>query len=196
MIFIIKLIIILFLKAIAKMPSPGECKIERTLKLPFLLVLDQIRDPGNMGTIIRTAAAVGCDKILITKGCVDIWDPKVIRSAMGAHFRIPILNNLSYEQILSYLPIDTKILFADNNKSLDRKITDYSDLHEIKPHATLIIGNETLGISTKINSLIASMIKDRIFVNIPLENGVESLNASIAFSVLSYEIRKQLLLKK
>jgi tRNA G18 (ribose-2'-O)-methylase SpoU len=85
-----------------------------------------------MGTIIRTAAAVGCDKILITKGCVDIWDPKVIRSAMGAHFRIPILNNLSYEQILSYLPIDTKILFADNNKSLDRKITDYSDLHEIK----------------------------------------------------------------
>ena len=179
------------------MPSAGDCKIKRTLNLPFVLVLDQVRDPGNMGTIIRTAAACGCARILITKGSVDIWDPKVIRSAMGAHFRIPILNNLSPEQVLSYLPVDTHVLLADNNKKANESI-DYSNLNEINPsnkHTTLIIGNETMGISTQIKSLIGSMIKVRTFVNIPLENGIESLNASIAFSILSYEIRK-LLLKK
>lgn len=180
------------------MPSPGECRLTRSLNLPFLLILDHVKDPGNMGTIIRTAAAVGCQKILVTKGCVDIWDPKVIRSAMGGHFRIPILNSLTYDEALSYVPKDTTVLFADNKANRNLDLYEYSNLTEIsslKTNATLVIGNETTGISSLLYNLFASMIKERVVVKIPLENGIESLNCSIAFSILSYEIRK-LLLKK
>jgi tRNA G18 (ribose-2'-O)-methylase SpoU len=183
--------------AIAKMPSPGECRITRTLDLPFILVLDQVKDPGNMGTIIRTAAAIGCEKILLSKGCVDIWDPKVIRSGMGAQFRVPILNNLAYEQIETYLPSSTKLLFADNPKPNDPfniKKYDFNNLNEIMPHkthVTLVMGNETAGLSNQIFGLASNKISG--IVNIPLENGVESLNCSVAFSILGYEIRKLML---
>jgi tRNA G18 (ribose-2'-O)-methylase SpoU len=73
----------LSIQAIANMPKKGECRFKGASSVPITLVIDQVRDPGNMGSLIRTAAAVGCERILLSKGCVDLWDPKVIRSGMG-----------------------------------------------------------------------------------------------------------------
>ncbi|XP_016042488.1 rRNA methyltransferase 3, mitochondrial [Erinaceus europaeus] len=82
--------------------------------LPLLLICDNLRDPGNLGTILRSAAGVGCSKVLLTKGCVDAWEPKVLRAGMGAHFQVPIINNLDWESVATYLPNDTRVYVADN----------------------------------------------------------------------------------
>ncbi|XP_054525736.2 rRNA methyltransferase 3, mitochondrial isoform X1 [Pan troglodytes] len=82
--------------------------------LPLLLICDNLRDPGNLGTILRSAAGAGCSKVLLTKGCVDAWEPKVLRAGMGAHFRMPIINNLEWETVPNYLPPDTRVYVADN----------------------------------------------------------------------------------
>ncbi|EHB13354.1 RNA methyltransferase-like protein 1 [Heterocephalus glaber] len=82
--------------------------------LPLLLICDNLRDPGNLGTILRSAAGAGCSKVLLTKGCVDAWEPKVLRAGMGAHFQVPIINNLEWESVPNYLPPDTRVYVADN----------------------------------------------------------------------------------
>ncbi|XP_006863276.1 PREDICTED: RNA methyltransferase-like protein 1 [Chrysochloris asiatica] len=82
--------------------------------LPLLLICDNLRDPGNLGTILRSAAGAGCTKVLLTKGCVDAWDPKVLRAGMGAHFQVPIINNLEWEEVPNYLSTDTRVYVADN----------------------------------------------------------------------------------
>ncbi|KAM4844272.1 rRNA methyltransferase 3, mitochondrial isoform 2-T2 [Thomomys bottae] len=82
--------------------------------VPLLLICDNLRDPGNLGTILRSAAGAGCSKVLLTKGCVDVWEPKVLRAGMGAHFQVPIINNLEWETVPNYLPPDTRVYVADN----------------------------------------------------------------------------------
>ncbi|XP_036124757.1 rRNA methyltransferase 3, mitochondrial isoform X2 [Molossus molossus] len=82
--------------------------------LPLLLICDNLRDPGNLGTILRSAAGAGCSKVLLLKGCVDAWEPKVLRAGMGAHFQVPIINNLDWETVPNYLPNDTRVYVADN----------------------------------------------------------------------------------
>ncbi|XP_042647482.1 rRNA methyltransferase 3, mitochondrial isoform X2 [Tyto alba] len=82
--------------------------------LPLLLICDNIRDPGNLGTILRSAAGAGCEKVLLTKGCVDPWEPKVLRAGMGAHFRLPIVANLDWESVPSNLPAGIQVCVADN----------------------------------------------------------------------------------
>lgn len=82
--------------------------------LPLVLICDNLRDPGNLGTILRSAAGAGCSKVLLTKGCVDAWEPKVLRAGMGAHFQVPIMNNLEWEAVPNYLTPDTRVYVADN----------------------------------------------------------------------------------
>ncbi|XP_032823481.1 rRNA methyltransferase 3, mitochondrial [Petromyzon marinus] len=82
--------------------------------LPISLVCDNVRDPGNMGTIIRSAAAVGCSKVLLIKGCVDVWEPKVLRAGAGAHFRVPLLPCLRWKDVPEILGVHTVVHVADN----------------------------------------------------------------------------------
>ncbi|XP_051956774.1 rRNA methyltransferase 3B, mitochondrial [Xyrauchen texanus] len=82
--------------------------------LPLTLICDNVRDPGNLGTVLRSAAAAGCHSVLLTKGCVDVWEPKVLRAAMGAHFRLPIIPSLTWSDIPSHLPGAATIHVADN----------------------------------------------------------------------------------
>ncbi|NXS80834.1 MRM3 methyltransferase, partial [Erpornis zantholeuca] len=96
----------------AKMSYPVA---QLTHSLPLLLICDNIRDPGNLGTILRSAAGAGCEKVLLTKGCVDPWEPKVLRAGMGAHFRVPIIANLDWESVPTNLPAGTQVCVADNN---------------------------------------------------------------------------------
>uniref|UniRef100_A0A8C3T8H9 RNA 2-O ribose methyltransferase substrate binding domain-containing protein n=1 Tax=Chelydra serpentina TaxID=8475 RepID=A0A8C3T8H9_CHESE len=95
----------------AKMTYPA---VQLRNSLPLSLICDNVRDPGNLGTILRSAAGAGCSKVLLTKGCVDPWEPKVLRAGMGAHFRLPIIANLEWESISNYLPTDTQIHVADS----------------------------------------------------------------------------------
>ncbi|XP_036624037.1 rRNA methyltransferase 3, mitochondrial [Trichosurus vulpecula] len=94
-----------------KMKYP-ETQLQHSL--PLLLICDNLRDPGNLGTILRSAAGAGCCKVLLTKGCVDAWEPKVLRAGMGAHFQVPIISNLEWEAVPNYLPSDTRVHVADN----------------------------------------------------------------------------------
>ncbi|NWV40657.1 MRM3 methyltransferase, partial [Grantiella picta] len=96
----------------AKLSYPAA---QLTNSLPLLLICDNIRDPGNLGTILRSAAGAGCEKVLLTKGCVDPWEPKVLRAGMGAHFRVPIIANLNWESVPTNLPDGIQVCVADNN---------------------------------------------------------------------------------
>uniref|UniRef100_A0A8C5IKQ2 RNA 2-O ribose methyltransferase substrate binding domain-containing protein n=1 Tax=Junco hyemalis TaxID=40217 RepID=A0A8C5IKQ2_JUNHY len=96
----------------AKMSYPAA---QLASSLPLLLICDNIRDPGNLGTILRSAAGAGCEKVLLTKGCVDPWEPKVLRAGMGAHFRVPIIASLDWDSLLTNLPAGTQVCVADNN---------------------------------------------------------------------------------
>ncbi|XP_066189576.1 rRNA methyltransferase 3, mitochondrial [Sylvia atricapilla] len=96
----------------AKMSYPAA---QLASSLPLLLICDNIRDPGNLGTILRSAAGAGCVKVLLTKGCVDPWEPKVLRAGMGAHFRVPIISSLDWESVPTHLPAGTQVCVADNN---------------------------------------------------------------------------------
>ncbi|KFU86269.1 RNA methyltransferase-like 1, partial [Chaetura pelagica] len=95
----------------AKMSYPAA---QLTSSLSLLLICDNIRDPGNLGTILRAAAGAGCEKVLLTKGCVDPWEPKVLRAGMGAHFRLPIIANLDWESLPENLPAGIQVCVADN----------------------------------------------------------------------------------
>lgn len=98
-------------------PDPVKMKFPETElchSLPLLLICDNLRDPGNLGTVLRSAAGAGCSKVLLTKGCVDAWEPKVLRAGMGAHFQVPIISNLDWESVPHHLPPDTRVYVADN----------------------------------------------------------------------------------
>ncbi|RMG86404.1 MAG: RNA methyltransferase, partial [Chloroflexi bacterium] len=102
-----------------------------------ILILDAIRDPGNMGTMLRTAAAANVDVVVLAPACVDPYNPKVLRSGMGAHFRLPILE-ASWEEIANYCQ-DVHIYLADGVGDVDYWAVDWRDAW------ALIIGSEAHG---------------------------------------------------
>ncbi|CAH2086604.1 unnamed protein product [Euphydryas editha] len=181
---------------------PSADNIKRYAKpIPLQFICDNIRTPGNLGAILRAAVGVGTEKVLLTKGCVDLWDPKVIRSASGAHFRQPIHTSVDWEELPKLLEENTSIFVADNN-------TDVSDIQETEnavdkipvlpyygidfanlKHITLIIGGETEGISENSYRLAAN--RNGLRLNIPLHKGVDSLNTGMATAVIAFEIKKQ-----
>ncbi|KAK2847452.1 hypothetical protein Q5P01_010451 [Channa striata] len=93
---------------------------KRDHSVALSLICDNIRDPGNLGTMLRCAVAAGCYNVLLTKGCVDVWQPKVLRAAMGAHFRLPIYPNLEWDDIENNLPKHVTVHVADNSCGGDR----------------------------------------------------------------------------
>ena len=151
-----------------------------TQSSPLLLVLENIQDPGNMGTIFRTAEGAGVNGIILSKDCVDIYNPKVIRSTMGSIYRVPFLvvNDL-YEE-MTKLQEEGMILYAAALKdSLEYDAFDY------RLPTAFIIGNEGNGL---LKETIAACDKT---IRIPMEGRVESLNAGVAASILSYEAYRQ-----
>ncbi|HCI79305.1 MAG TPA: RNA methyltransferase [Ktedonobacter sp.] len=151
---------------------------------PALLVLDDISDPGNMGTILRTALAADVDAVLLTPNCTDPYSPKVLRAATGTHFFLPIESDLSWEKIAERihnhsLPDAPNVLLAEAGST-----QIYYDVDLTHPF-TLIIGNEAHGPSREARALATNS------VTIPLANHVESLNAAIATAILLYEAVRQ-----
>ncbi len=143
-----------------------------------LIVLDGLQDPGNLGTILRTADAFALDGVILCEGCVDPTAPKVVRATMGAVFRIPVLS-AGLEQTAAWLKEQNIPLYATalSDKSVPLTQVDLS-------RAAVIIGNEGRGVSQK--GLTASE-KQLI---IPMKGNAESLNASIAASIVMYEMSR------
>lgn len=146
----------------------------------FVLVLDRIQDPGNMGTIIRTADAAGIDSIIALKGCVDIYNPKVIRSTMGSIFDMNIIHASQDECLDTLKKYDFDIVSSYLNTD------NYYNKVNYNSKVALVIGNEANGINDEIIS------KSDVLVKIPIYGNAESLNAAISSAILMYEIKKYL----
>jgi len=144
----------------------------------FLLIPDQIRDPGNLGTLLRSAAAAGAAAALIPPDTADPFAPKVLRAGMGAHFRLPI-HILSWKEIQSIIALNgLDVLLAD----MEGESCWAADL--TRPLA-LVVGGEAQGAGAEARALAHTKIK------IPMQAGVESLNAGAAGSVLMFEAARQ-----
>lgn len=147
---------------------------------PFLLFLDELQDPGNMGTIIRTADAFNIDGIILRDGCVDPYNTKVVRATMGSIFRLPLYYiSDGIEELANLKNKGMKIYSTSLEGSMPIYDVDYNC------GVILVIGNESKGVSDKIFSLSDSLIK------IPMPGMAESLNAGVAASIIIYEGIKQ-----
>ena len=145
----------------------------------MIIFCDRIQDPGNLGTIVRTTEAFGPGAVILSPGCVDVYNPKTVRSTAGALLRMPILNCLCSEQTLLTLKNNGfKIISTVVNAS--KSFEDIEKFDKI----CLVIGNEGKGVSQNIKELSDSCIK------INMTGKTESLNASIAAGICIYEISK------
>lgn len=146
----------------------------------FIIILDEIQDPGNMGTIIRTADAFGASGVVLTPNCVDIYNPKVVRSTMGSLFHIPIAQVEDKIQLIEELKNKHVKIYATSLES-----ANYVYDIDFRRDFALVIGNESKGISQQILDLADNIVK------IPIMGNAESLNAAIASSIIMYETVRQ-----
>lgn len=162
--------------AIVKKPEYGLEQMIGDSKANLLL-LEDIRDPGNLGTMLRTAEAAGVSGIILSKNSVDMFNPKVIRSTMGAIYRMPFLYVEDLGVTINQLKENKFSIYAAHLLAT----RSYDEIDYIGKCA-IIIGNEANGLSDEIAELATKYIK------IPMEGKVESLNAAVAASILMYEV--------
>lgn len=163
--------------AVVKTPSPKEV----VFKDKLVIALDQINDPGNLGTIIRIAHWFGIEDIICSENTVDQFNPKTIQSTMGSLFRV----NVSYHNLKSYLqnlPKDYPIYGAvvENGENIYEK--------QVQKQGIIIIGSESHGISDEIIPLINNPIT---IPNFSINQRAESLNASIATGIIVSEFKRR-----
>ena len=163
--------------AVLELPNLPDSNSQFTHSPNFILIPDQIRDPGNLGTLLRSAAAAGVQSIIIPPETTDAFAPKVLRAGMGAHFRLPI-DSMTWDEIdQTVKSANLQVFLAD----MDGQPCWDVDLRQ--PLA-LIIGGEADGASQSARAL-AQKIK------IPMNGDIESLNAGVAGSVLMFEVLRQ-----
>lgn len=145
-----------------------------------LLIIDGVQDPGNLGTILRTALAAGVNTVLLTKGTVDLYNPKVLRSTMGAIFSTLFLQNLEPEEVLAFcakhkLPVALGDIAGETIYHMDR----------LPLPMALVVGNEGNGPSPQFRN------SAQYIFTLPMLFGVESLNVATATGIMLYEIVRQ-----
>ncbi|KAB1438525.1 TrmH family RNA methyltransferase [Candidatus Galacturonibacter soehngenii] len=145
-----------------------------------IIVLEDLQDPGNLGTILRAGEGAGITGVILSKNCVDIYNPKTIRSTMGSIYRVPFVYVEDLKKTVEELKRNNIEIYAAHLKQSQ----DYDKIDLTKSHA-FMIGNEGNGLSDEISSIANSYLK------IPMEGEVESLNAAIAASILMYETARQ-----
>jgi len=143
----------------------------------MMLILDNITNPGNLGTMLRTAGAAGVEAVLLSPGCVDLYNPKVIRGGMGAHLRLPV-HCLDWTEIAGLIA-QMRVFVAAGDGTVSYTAVDWQ-----QPSA-LIVGNEAHGVSRAVHGLVDE------FISIPMMAGIESLNAAIAAAVILFEAVRQ-----
>lgn len=143
----------------------------------FALLLEDIQDPGNLGSMLRSAAAAGCDAVFLSARCADAWSPKVLRAAMGGHFALDIHERQDLPDIAQAFP--GALLAASLQAS--RSLYDC----DLRGKLALLVGNEGAGLSDRLLNLATQTIA------IPMPGKVESLNAAAATAVCLFEAVRQ-----
>lgn len=154
------------------------CQKEQIMKGKQFLLLDAIQDPGNLGTIIRTADAAGIDGVIVGEGSVDIYNPKVVRSAQGSHFHLPIIKGNLFEWVEKLKDEDIPIYGTS--------LKNGQPFTEIQPKGpfALIVGNEGNGVKEKL------LEETDHNLYIPIYGKSESLNVAVATGILLYYLKE------
>jgi TrmH family RNA methyltransferase len=145
---------------------------------PLVLVADGVRDPGNLGTLVRAAAGAGVSAVYLTPGTVDPYHPKVVRGAMGAHFRVPIrwFDGGAVDEVVASCPVR---VVADARAGRSYDAVDWTG------PAALVVGSEAEGAGGTTRALATEAVR------IPLAAGVESLNVAVAGAIILFEAARQ-----
>ncbi|EDO41927.1 predicted protein, partial [Nematostella vectensis] len=195
----------------------SQLKIESNV-LPLTVICDRVKDPSNLGTIVRTCAAAGCQALITTEYSTDLWDPKVLRGGAGGHFRVPLYGLLSWKQIADMLGDDTRLYLAESdntgkiiispwkyfvvenpiswhcygtlNLDLGSIIIPYFEVDWTLGPSALIVGGETTGISTEAQMLACGERGQA--VHIPMVGNIDSLSAGISVALIVYEAFRQI----
>lgn len=147
---------------------------------PLITIIENLQDPGNLGTIIRTGEGAGISGVLMSPNTVDIYNPKTIRSTMGSIFRVPFLYADNFFEAIDYIRSKNIVLYAAH---LDGKNNYTSE--DYGKGSAFIIGNEGNGLTT------GATDKSDVLIRIPMSGKVESLNAAVATTILLYEAKRQ-----
>lgn len=160
----------------------GFKSLEESLKPEgnFFVLLDRVQDPGNMGTIIRTGEAFGANGIIVTDGCVDVYNSKTVRSTMGALLDISLIYYEDIEEAISELK-SRGIKIVSSSLNTENMLYDI----DLREDMALVVGNEGSGISERVVELSDELAK------IPMVGKAESLNAGVASGVFMYEVLRQ-----
>lgn len=150
------------------------------VKTPHFMVLDNLQDPGNLGTILRTAEAAGVDAVFMSKDCVDIYNPKTIRSTMGAIYRVPFLYIEDIPQLLGKFRENGVKSYAAHLNGVH-----FYDEENYESGTAILIGNEGNGLREEVTE------NADVLVKIPMQGKVESLNAAVAATVFMFEVFRQ-----
>ena len=156
----------------------GDINKIKDISSPFIIFLDRLNDPGNLGTIIRSADAFGADGIVIGEGTVDPYNSKVVRATMGSLFRMPIYDVGSNEKFFNEMKNSNVSIITT---SLDGEVLEEEDL---SAGIVIAIGNEANGVGEE------TLENSNKSVKIPMVGGTESLNAGVAASIIMYEAMK------
>lgn len=162
--------------AIAEIPDRSLNALPRTVKMR-VLVLDALQDPGNVGTILRTAAGLDVDATVALPGTVDLWNAKVVRSAMGAHFH-HFAFHVKAEDLFPFLDAESIPLWGADSSG------NPVDAMIAPDRLALAVGNEGGGLSSSVRE------RARATVSLPIASTVESLNVAVATGILLYQLRK------
>ena len=164
--------------AIAPRRTKQEPEIAKT---QLGIALERLQDPGNLGTIIRSAVATGVDSLWLSNDSVDIHNPKVLRASVGEWFRVPIATGQNLAEVVTAHQQNGIRVIATTSETEK----NYWDIDFTRP-SLILLGNEGAGLSDELITLADEKVK------IPLTNGVESLNVAIATALMLYEAKRQL----
>lgn len=159
--------------ALIELPEPSHTIAECC----FALLLEDIQDPGNLGSMLRSAAAAGCDAVFLSTGCADAWSPKVLRAAMGGHFALNIHARQDLPEVAGAFP---GMLLA---ASLQARRSLYEC--DLRGNVAFLVGNEGAGLSAELLTLATQAIA------IPMPGKIESLNAAAATAICLFEAVRQ-----
>ena len=209
--------------ALVSMPKPYQFPTEneektqdnKKKKVPFYLILDGISDPGNVGTLIRSAKATGIEAIIILPNSCDVFSPKALRSSMGTTFQVPIISFSSWDDcydMMTTYGIAGKEIYAATMEGSSTSSYDFIDgggggvetfesvpyfdvdWHEVDSRGkALIIGKEGTGLSKEVRNAFAE--GDIRTIHVPMEPGIESLNAAVCGSVVMFDYHRQAISK-
>lgn len=155
------------------------CRLAKLPEAPkegLFVYCDRVRDPGNLGTIIRTADAMGFDGVVLSPDCVDPYNPKLVRSTMGSLFHITLYNGITYEELEAWKKSGFQLVVS----ALTDKAVTPGGL-QLSDKAVIVMGNEASGVSEALIACADSVVK------IPMAGSAESLNVAAAAAILMYD---------